>query len=65
MLHAYERNKATPLWGVGFGLGSSAVCGTRPLQHHYPENLTYRHAQQHQNRVTHNCQCKAKKERMI
>ena len=31
-----KERKATPLWGVGFGLGSSAVCGTRPLQHHYP-----------------------------
>ena len=31
-----KETKTTPLWVVGIGLGSSAECGTWPLQHHYP-----------------------------
>ena len=31
-----KERKTTPLWGVGFAMGSSPECGTRPLQHHYP-----------------------------
>ena len=34
-LSGMKERQTAPLWGVGFGLGSSAECDAWPLQHHF------------------------------